>query len=142
MQRLSPLFEELERNHCARLAVAAKRDPLANKLTSVFAGRMNYRYYSAPKNGTVKRDPVAIAQGQGPVQRGCDAPRRDHWSRILIVQRDIHSPHRKIAIRALANKADRLDGRHRINWLLVALVCALTLGLAYATGVTTTIGSL
>jgi hypothetical protein len=54
-QRLAPLFAELEQAHCNRLAEAAKKNPLANKLTRVFDGRMNYRYYSAPKNGKGQR---------------------------------------------------------------------------------------
>lgn len=57
----------------------------------------------------------------------------------MIAQRDLHSPHRRTAINALAGKIDKQDGR-AINWLLVALVCALVVGLAYVTGATTIIG--
>ena len=57
MQRLAPLFEDLERQHCSRLAEAAQRNPLANKLSRVFGAgvSMNYRYFPAPKNGKGQR---------------------------------------------------------------------------------------
>jgi hypothetical protein len=64
---------------------------------------------------------------------------------MTITQRRIIHDHgteqRKQAIRALAGKIDAQDNP-RTNWLFVALVVALLLGLAYATGVHLTIAEI
>ena len=49
--------------------------------------------------------------------------------------KDHHNKQRLHALRGYAKHADRLDDRAPINWLHVALVMALALGIAYATGV-------
>ena len=54
---------------------------------------------------------------------------------------DHHSAHRKQAIRALERKADAQDDEP-ISWLLLALVCAFALAVAFALNIHEIIGGL
>lgn len=86
--RLAPLFADLERQHCERLAEAAKQNPLANKLTRVFDGRMNYRYFGTVKNRkgqsvrfcwSVTRNVAGFFLGWREITMKNGTTKRDQW---------------------------------------------------------------
>lgn len=107
MERLAPMFAELEQASNKRLAEAAKADPLQHKMTRVFdpGVNTNFRYYGPVKNGkgqkvmfcySIHRNAAGFFLGWRETHMKNGAVKRDHWvsrrikARCIEIARDQH----------------------------------------------------
>ena len=86
MQRLAPLFAELEQAHCNRISREAKADPLAHKMTRVFEHGTSYRYWGPVKNG--KGQKVRFCWSRHRNAAGFFLGWRETWMKNGTVKRD------------------------------------------------------